>query len=395
MTRPRAARQAWVVLRKELTDAVRDRRALWSIGVSVVLGPLLAGMMMTAVAGRLREPDELRIPVVGMAHAPALMAWLARQDGVRVVPGPARPEVAVRTRAEDLVLVVPSDFVERFNESRPVAVRIVTDSSRRESAPAVDRVRRLLEAYNAEISALRLIARGVSPTAMAPLRLEQVEVSTAQQRAAQVLAFIPMFILMAGFAGGMQIATDSTAGERERGSFEPLLLNPAPRSALVVGKWLAAAAVAMLTSTATTALCLSLPRFVPLGDLGIRFTLGTTLLLGIAAAVLPLCLLSSALQLAIATLARSFKEAQTYMGLLLLVPTVPGMVHALYPFGVQDWMYLVPVWGPYTLLMAVMGNDPPGVLAFAGTAATSSLCALACVRLTTGLFRSERIIFSR
>ena len=92
--------------------------------------------------------------------------------------------------------------------------------------PALERVRRLLARYGSEIGALRLITRGVSPAGVTPLKLEEIEISTAQQRAAQVLSFIPMFIILSAFVGGMSIATDSTAGERERGSLEALLVNP-------------------------------------------------------------------------------------------------------------------------------------------------------------------------
>ena len=203
-------------------------------------------------------------------------------------------------------------------------------------------MRRLLQQYGAEIGSLRLIARGVSPAAARPIDLEDIEVSTAQQRAAQILTFIPMFIIMAGFVGGMQIATDSTAGERERGSLEPLLVNPAPRLVFVGGKWLAAALTAMASTALTTMLCANLPRFLPLEEMGIRFRIGPEHMTGIIAAALPMCLFSAALQSAVATLARSFKEAQSYMGVLVLLPMIPGVMGALYPIGNAPWMYATP-----------------------------------------------------
>ena len=134
-----------------------------------------------------------------------------------------------------------------------------------------------------------------------------------------------MFIIMAGFVGGMQIATDSTAGERERGSLEPLLVNPAPRLVFVGGKWLAAALAAMASTALTTVLCAILPRFLPLEEMGIRFRIGPEQITGIIGAALPMCLFSSALQSTVGTLARSFKEAQSYMGVLVLLPMIPGV----------------------------------------------------------------------
>ena len=86
------------------------------------------------------------------------------------------------------------------------------------------------------LGSLRLIARGVSPALATPVRVEEVECPARRSAPPPSLNFVPLFLVLAAFIGGMQIAIDSTAGERERGSLEPLLLNPAPRGAIVVGQ---------------------------------------------------------------------------------------------------------------------------------------------------------------
>lgn len=395
MTVGRNLRQIAIVIRKEIKDSLRDRRAVWSIIFSVSLGPLIIGFMMNRVADRQREAERVRVPVVGMQHAPALVDWLRQQSGVEVVEGPPNPEEAVRNQEEELTIIIPKNFAETFNQSKPAVLQIVADSSRNDARPTVERVRRLLQQYGAEIGSLRLIARGVSPAAARPIDLEDIEVSTAQQRAAQILTFIPMFIIMAGFVGGMQIATDSTAGERERGSLEPLLVNPAPRLVFVGGKWLAAALAAMASTALTTLLCAYLPRFLPLAEMGIRFRIGPEHITGIIGAALPACLFSAALQAAVATLARSFKEAQSYMGVLVLLPMIPGVLGALYPLGNAPWMYATPMLGPYVLLANVLSGQPPPMNAFLISAGVSLVAAAILVRITATLFESERIIFGR
>jgi sodium transport system permease protein len=392
---PLTVRQAFIVCRKELKDSLRDRRALSSIVFSVLIGPILIGFMMNRIVDRQREADDVRIPVVGLDRAPALVDWLRQQSGVQVVEGPGDPEQAVRESLEAVVVIIPDDFADRFRASRPAPVQVVADSSRNDVRPSVERVRRLLQQYAAEIGSLRLIVRGVSPAAVQPLRIEEIEVSTAQQRAAQILTFIPMFIMVAGFVGGMQIATDSTAGERERGSLEPLLVNPAPRVALVAGKWMAAAAAAFVSVCLTTVLCSQLTRFLPLEDMGIRLQIGLSHMGQILLAVTPMCLFTAALQAAVATLARSFKEAQTYMGVLILAPMLPGIMAQLYPVGGAPWMYAVPMLGPYVLLTNVMGGRSPELMPVALSAGVCLLGTAVLIRVTTGLFRSERIIFGR
>jgi sodium transport system permease protein len=335
------------------------------------------------------------IPVAGQQHAPAFVDWLRQQAGVTVVAGPSRAEQAVRDRMYDVVVVIADDYAEKFRESRPATVTIVADTSRNASRPEIERVRRLLQRYSAEIGALRLISRGVSPAGVTPLKLEEIEISTAQQRAAQVLSFIPMFIILAAFVGGMSIATDSTAGERERGSLEALLVNPVPRMALVAGKCLAAALIAMTAVALTTVLCANIPRFLPLEDMGIRFRIGRDAFLGVLAALLPLCLFSATLQASVATLARSFKEAQSYMGVLVLLPMIPGLISAVSTLGQDPWMYLVPVLGQHVLVMGVLGGRPEAPWAFIVAALIAALSAALLIRTMTTLFKIEKIIFGR
>lgn len=395
MDRLKPFRQMTIVMRKELKDSLRDRRALFSIAFSIVVGPVLIGFMMNRIADRQRESENVEIPVVGQQHAPAFVDWLRQQAGVNVVAGPHRPEQAVRDRLHDVVVVITDDYAEKFRTSRPATVRVVADTSRNAARPTLERVRRLLARYSSEVGALRLISRGVSPAGVTPLKLEEIEISTAQQRAAQVLSFIPMFIILAAFVGGMSIATDSTAGERERGSLEALLVNPAPRMAIVAGKCIAAGLIAMTAVVLTTTLAANIPRFLPLQDMGIRFRIGGDEFLGVLAAMLPMCLFSAALQAAVSTLARSFKEAQSYMGVLVLLPMLPGMISAVSTIGQEPWMYLVPVLGQHVLVMGVLGGRPEEWWAFVTAGLIAVLSAALLIRTMTSLFKLERIVFGR
>jgi sodium transport system permease protein len=388
-------RQALVVLRKELTDGSRDRRALFTLVFSAVFTPALIGFMMNRLADRQRELDEINIPVVGVEYAPALIDWMRQQAGVQIVPGPADYERAVRSGDVEVVVVISPEFAKKFRSSSPAEVKIVSDSSRTTSRPMVQRVRSLLQAYSNQIGSLRLIARGITPAISSPLQLQDIEVSSAQQRAAQVLNFIPLFVVIAAFMGGMQIAMDSTAGERERGSLEPLLVNPAPRSVFVTGKWLAAACWSILSVCLTMVLNLAMLNYIPLQELGIRFRLDTAQVGGLMAAVLPVCFLAPAIQAYASTFARSFKEAQSYMGMLIMLPTLPGFLATVYPLADKTWLQPVPIIGQQVLMAAVLGGRDVNPVNFVAAALATLLVAVVLVRMTTRLFANERIIFSR
>ena len=387
--------QALVVTRKELTDWSRDRRSIITVLISSLLAPVIIGVMFTNLANRQRQVEDVTIPVVGGANAPALMDWLRQQAGVTIVDGPADAEEAVRARNEDVVVVIADDFATDFKASRPAQVRIVADGSSQNTRPKVQWVRGLFQQYSAQIGSLRLIARGVSPAVASTLQIEDVEVSSAQQRAAMLLGFIPLFIMISAFTGAMPLATDSTAGERERGSIEALLVNPAPRAAIAAGKWLAGTLTAMLSVAVSGGLLFALFQYIPLQDLGIRFHLGQQELIGTLAIVLPVCPLIVGIQLYVATFAKSFKEAQSYLSFLMMVQMVPGMVMMNSAVAKAWWMYYIPWIGAQTILTDVLGNKPISNLVFVIVGVINLTIAVAVLRATSGLLHREKIIFGR
>ncbi|MGH9383006.1 MAG: ABC transporter permease [Vicinamibacterales bacterium] len=395
MNRTSALTQTLVVWRKELVDSSRDKRSLYSLLFGALFGPLLLGFILNRVVDRQRESEEIRLPVVGAENAPALVEWLRQQSGIEILPAPADPEKSVRDQDHDVVVIIEEDFAKRFRASRPAPVKVVSDESRQRARPKVQRVRGLLQRYSAEVGSLRLVGRGVNPSIATAIQVEDVEVSSAQQRAAMVLNFIPLFVVLAAFTAGMQIAMDSTAGERERGSLEPLLVNPAPRLAIVSGKWLAASVSAMAGCGVTVLLCLAVMKFVPLQELGIRFRFGAPEVAALLAAVLPFCPAAAALQVYLATFARSFKEAQSYMGFLMMVPMLPGVLATVYPLNGQIWMFPIPIVGQYALMEEVLGGKPTASWMFLFAGASPLIVAALLVVATSRLIEREKIVFGR
>ena len=387
--------QAIVVIRKELRDWSRDRRSIITVLVSSLLAPGLIFFVFNSMASRQRQVEDVTVPVVGAANAPAFVDWLRQQAGVTVAEGPADAEEAVRTRREAVVVVIPQNFTKNFSASKPAQIRLVADSSSQNSRPKVQRVRGLLQRYNGEIGSLRLVARGISPAVATALQIEDIEVSSSQQRAAQLLGFIPLFVMISAFTGAMAITTDSTAGERERGSFEALLVNPVPRVVLAAGKWLAGTVTGILTVLITALLLFAMFQNLPLQDLGIRFRLGSPELIRTLAVVVPLCPLIVAIQMYVATFAKSFKEAQSYLSFLMMVQMVPGMMATMNSMPTQVWMYYVPWVGQQSLLTDVLGNKPIGPEVFVIVGVINLALSVVVLRATSGLLHREKIIFGR
>jgi sodium transport system permease protein len=388
--------QLLVVVRKELKDWSRDRRSIITVLISSLLAPGIIGVMFMQLASRQRQVEDVKIPIVGAQHAPAFVDWLSQQAGVEVVRFDGDATEAVRMRQEDVVLVITDKFARNFSTSRPAQIRMINDSSSNNSRPKVQRIRGLLQRYASEIGSLRLIARGISPVVANPVQIEDVEVSSAQQRAATILGFIPLFIMLAAFTGAMSISTDSTAGERERGSLEALLVNPAPRATIAGGKWVAASFTAMISVMVSGALLYALFKYIPLQDLGIRFRIGAGQVAGFLIVLLPLCPFIAAIQMYVATFAKSFKEAQSYLSFLMMAQMIPGMMMTMNPqMAAKTWLYFVPWVGQQALLTDVLGSKAIGPIVFVIVGVVNLILAMAIIRATAGLLHRERIIFGR
>jgi sodium transport system permease protein len=383
-----------IVLRKELLDGVRDRRALFSALLYPLLGPLLSGLLFGFMADKHRDAAEVPVPIVGQERAPDLVEWL-ELHGVEVAEPPADPRAAVREGAVPFVLSVPEGFDEHLAEGTPARLELIVDGSRNDSRPAVAHAEKLLEYYGNDIANRRLLARGVDPNIIHPVVVAEVEVASHHELATSVFAFVPMFVLMATFIGGMQLAVDATAGERERGSLEPLLLNPVPREAIVVGKWLAAMLFALGCVILTLICCVVVLEYTPVRDLGLSLDLRPTALLGVLLAAAPMALMASALQILVASFARSFKEAQTYISLLIFVPMVPAVIGMMTGLEHSVGALLIPGVGQQIVVERLFGGEAAGVLDFVLPMTSALVVAAACVWLTAWMFRRESVVFGR
>ena len=373
---------------KELKDALRDRRtAIMILVASIITGPVTLVLIAQFISGLEEKSATLKVRIVGQQHAPQLTNFLQRND-VEIESAPADYEARVREGRLDAVIVVPEDFDERMLAGDDASVEIVYDDSRADSGPAIRQAERLMRAFNHETGMLRMMARGVSPDLVEPVKVERVNTATPRQKGAFILFLIPMFAILSPLLGGMTVAIDSTAGERERGSLEPLLAN-------VAGKWLAAwslaAAVAVLTLSSFVIATLLYAQ----KKLATLMTFGTPELFQFILIVIPFAAMTSALQMLICTYGRSYREAQTYVSYLA---TVASFVPVIVMFsGLKDalWQLAIPVLGQQMVLSRVVRGDALAPVDYLLPSAVAFVLAAICVTLVARLLRDERIIFGR
>lgn len=384
------------VFLKEVKENLRDRRTVLSALVfGPLIGPLIFVMIMNTVLTReLDKADQpIKVPVIGAQYAPNMIDAL-KQQGLQPQPPLPNPEEAVRNQDADVVLRIPEDFGKAWHKGETAQVELIYDSSQRDAGGSVERVKRMLDTYVRRQGAMRLVSRGLSPTMMAPVSLNERDQSTPQSRAGQMFAIVPYFFVLTVFMGGMYLAIDLTAGERERQSLEPLFANPVPRWKVLLGK-LAAICVFSLTSLLIGVAGFGVVgKLIPAEKLGMLLNLGPSFAGQVLLIMFPLVILLASLQTLVAAFAKSYREAQSHLSMLMLVPALPSILLSVMPVKVAQWMYAVPLLGQQVGITQLLRGGQLTAQEIASCMLSGLVVALLVTLLTARVYGSERLAIS-
>jgi sodium transport system permease protein len=328
-----------------------------SLLTAVAAGPIFLVLIFNLIASQADRARELKLPAVGMANAPAIAAFLVRNQ-VTLSEAPVDYEAKVRAGDLDVVLVVDPDFAKDVAEGRQGRVRLVSDRSRDRAQASIRQAETLLRNYNRLWGGQRLLLRGVAPTVGEPLNIEDVDLATPQQSGAIILFLVAFYGLLAAVIGGMAVSLDTTAGERERQSLEPLLMTPARPEELVIGKWVAVSLFNAIVVAVTLAGFYLTLAFAPLPAVGIPFLFGAHEYGRFLAILAPIVLMIPAILLYVGTRGRTHKEAQTNVQVLMFLVTLVPAVQLFLQQREPPWLVLVPVSGQYMLLKQALRGEP-------------------------------------
>jgi len=385
------------VTAKELLDNFRDRRTLMS---ALLFGPLFGPFMFAVLIGLMLDKtvteidQKVELVVAGSAHAPNLIRFLEQHDvaitNLEVAGDGAR--AAVREGRHRMVLVIPADFGSLLAVAKPAPVQLYSDGSDNRTGKYASRVRQLLGAYGAQLSGSRLLARGVDPSVVRPIALDDIDVSTPAGRALLILGMMTYFILFAMLMGGLYLAIDATAGERERGSLEALLTLPVHRETVIYGK-IVATCCYMLLSLAITLIAFTVSlRFVPLEALGMSANFGPLVAMRVFLVVAPFVLLGASLMTVVASFTRSYKEAQSYLTAVLLIPTLPIVFAGLNSLRPTNALMAVPSLSQHLLMTNLLRDEPLQEIHIVISASTTLVAGLLLAWVAGRLYRREAIL---
>jgi sodium transport system permease protein len=384
------------VFRKEVRENIRDRRALFN---SLLLGPLLFPLLFVGMmwflesAEKERAEAKLELPVIGAEYAPSLIRFL-EQQGTEILPEPEDPEELVRSQEVPVVLRILPEYPEKWAEGLPAPVEVISDPSRQESNAPIRKIKGLLYAYGQQIGSLRLRLRGVSPQLASPVMVKDVDLSTPKSRAILAVIFLPYVLMITAFTGATHLAMDTTAGEKERKSLEPLLINPVPRWQIMTGKMLTTMVFAMASLALTLVSFRIVLPYMPVGAFGMDLTLGLETLLKILFVISPVAILAAALLTLLASFAKSYREAQSYMGLVILIPMIPSLIFMANPIKAELWMMNIPLFSQNLLIGELIREESVPLEWYALSIAGTLVIGLVLAVVAATLYNRPKLIFS-
>lgn len=387
----------WTVFRKEVLENLRDRRVILSaFFFGVLLAPVIFGLTTTMVSKRAvaNQDKPLKLPVAGGDHAPNLVQFL-RENGAQIEDVQLTSDEAmnaVRSGERDLVLLIGDEYGKALQAGESAPLSLVVDTSNSNTSPSAERARQLLGAYGHQLAALRLMVRGINPVVIDPIGVHTLDVATPAGRSLLILGMMTYFCFMSMLVGGFYLAIDTTAGERERHSLEPLLTLPIRRSELIVGKMLATSAYMSVSLLLTLAAFGVVLTFIPLEALGMSANFGPRVVLAIFAIMLTFVPMGAGLMTVVASFTRSNREAQSWLSVVMMLPIAPIMFAVVSGTKPSATLMAVPSLSQHLLATSLMRGDAIPALHVLICAGTTLALGAVLVGLAIKLYQREAIL---
>ena len=388
-------RPALVVTWKECLDLVRDRRTMANVFfMGALLGPLLAmGILAMAIGMILEEAQkDLVVPTAGAEHAPSLVRHLERR-GISVKSDAGDLEARVARQTVEVALRIPESYQTDFGRGASAIVEVIYDESRTKSQVQGDRVGATIEEYAAITGRLRLMMRGIDPDIVEPVAVRYQDVApAAADGAGRMLFMLPYFLIMGLIQASMFIAADLTAGERERQSLEPLLINPVSPSAVVLGKIAVNALVCLLVVLISSGAFVLGSKALPAEEIGL--VIESVIFFQVMLGLVPLVLFIAPLMTFLGAYARSVREAQTWLSVVLLLAILPVVVQMISQAKPADWQLAFPLWSQQYLLNELFKGSLVDPRAWIISAAGSVGLGLVATWFAVRQYHKPKLVFS-
>ncbi|AZZ98550.1 ABC transporter permease [Pseudoalteromonas sp. R3] len=374
-------RQVNILFKKELLDAYRDKRSVMA-GLYYAFGaPIVMCLLFSILLQQMASPEALKITIEGADRAPNLVQYL---DSAEISHSDEDDVKPIR-------LQISEDYQQDMANGRSATVVIVADKSDSKLIKSVRRLETALLRYNSEVAGLRLVARGIDPGLMRALDVQTHDQATPDAKGGLFLGIVTLSIIIAVFYSAMNLGIDTSAGERERNSLALLLSHPLSSMQIVLAKVAAIAAFSILG----LALVLVVSKFayamVAWEQLGFSITLDVRFILVSLIIGIPIALMSASMLIFVSFMAKSFKEAQSYVTMVLMVPVGLSMMTS-YDIATETIQWLPIAAQQYAMIELIKGNTLPYAPLGVASVFTLALFAL-FTYLSSRMLKSEKVVF--
>jgi len=402
------------IFKKELKDTIRDRRTLMAMVVMpMLLMPVMTIGMFKFMEYQVEKQGEkvVKVSIIREGEAPALVEMIKNQEKIEIVETGGEIRDAVTNGDLDLGIIIPENFQENIDNQEVAGITIIQKSTNMDSQSALARISFLVANFNDQILQERFADQEINPEILSKVIIIPEDVATEKETGGFLLGLIiPLFIVMWAITGGQYTAIDVSAGEKERKTLESLLLTPVKRMDIVFGKFLTVSAVAL--TSVIVAIGSFYVALIYSGGFGsmmrdgqssgaegmaesvaINFSIEPQAVLLLLAVSIFLVLMFSAIILSIAIFAKSFKEAQSYIGpsyLVVILPVV--LVNSMPGFEPAFWFFALPAINATLLFKEVLMGvyDSSHILL---TLSSLIIYSVIAIFMATKIYSKEGVLF--
>ncbi|GAA6170668.1 ABC transporter permease [Colwellia sp. KU-HH00111] len=379
------------LLLKEYREAFRDKRALMMALMMAIMAPVMIVVFSKIMIEKAIDKPAVYIKFNGAEYAPKLIEHFAKENLLSFSDIPAEDKAIWDER--NIVIEIPQDYAQKMAQGKPIKVHLQADFNDKAVGPPVRRINNAVREFSLSIGYKRLLLRGVDIRLLNPVKLVEQDTSKPDATFIMISMMMGLYMMMAAFMSGLSVAIDSSAGERERNVLEMLLCQPVSTMKIVLAKLFSASTISIIGVLLVLVLTTLSVGFVDLTKVGATFSLDFTKAMTLLFILLPICFFASACQLFLAFQTKSFKEAQSTVGMVIAIP-------AFVPFALMmmddrpPWLDWMPIAGQSLLIEDVFKGLEVNMLAMLATSGVTIGVTVALVLAMAKKLTSEKVVMA-
>ncbi len=376
---------------KEFKEAFRDRRALMVAMSMALLMPVMIMVMLKVAIKEAVDNPAVYVKYTGEQHAPKLIKALKDENILSFADVPEDEERNWNER--NIELTIPESFAIDMADGKPIELTLRADFNEKSLSSPIRRIKEVVRDHSLLIGYKRLLVRGIDTKLLQPIKLLEQDTSLPSSNAVMISLILGVYLMMAAFMSGLPVAIDSSAGERERNVLEMLLCQPVSTLKIVLAKLSCASAISIISIILMLFLTSVAMNFVDLTKIGATFSIDANTFVILLLLLVPICFLAASLQLLFAFQAKSFKEAQSTVTMLIMAPS-------FIPFALMlmddkpAWVEWVPISGQSLLMEDVFKGLPIDWSALLFTSVATIALTVGLVLILAKRLTSEKVVMS-